>query len=175
MVAGNTAGSGPDIAGSVTTDGGGNVIGTTSGNGGLSDGSDRLNVSPLLRPLASNGGPVQTFALLPGSPAIDIAACPLDPITNATLTTDARNVTRPQGANCDSGSFESRGFTAGTLTGDGQSAAINTAFGSAVGFTVSSANGEPVQGGQVTFTITPGAGGASATFTARRWVAPSRR
>jgi hypothetical protein len=33
--------------------------------------SDILNVNPMLGPLADNGGPTQTRALLPGSPAID--------------------------------------------------------------------------------------------------------
>jgi CSLREA domain-containing protein len=142
VVAGNSADAGPDINGTVTS-GGGNVIG---GNA-------------LLGTPGSYGGPVQTIPLLPGSPALDILACPNG------LTTDARGISRPQGAKCDAGAFESRGFAAGTPTGDGQSAAITTQFGSAVGLTVSSANAEPVTGGQVTFTITPGGTGASATFT----------
>ena len=40
---------------------------------------------------------------------------------------------------------------------------MNTQFAQPVGLTVTSANSEPVAGGQVTFTITPG-GGASAAF-----------
>ena len=50
--------------------------------------------------LADNGGPTFTHALLPGSPALDAgdnAACP---------ATDQRGVTRPQGAQCDIGSYE---------------------------------------------------------------------
>ncbi|RMG96318.1 MAG: glycosyl hydrolase family protein [Chloroflexi bacterium] len=53
-----------------------------------------------LAPLADNGGPTQTHALTPGSPAIDsagAAACP---------ATDQRGVSRPQGAGCDAGAFE---------------------------------------------------------------------
>ena len=157
VVAGNSAGAGPDINGTVIS-GGGNVIGNTSNTGGFVA-SDRTGVAnPGLGTLGSYGGPVQTFALLPGSPAIDIAACPTG------LASDARGVGRPQGANCDAGAFESRGFAAGTATGDGQSAAITTQFASAVGLTVSGADGEPVGGGQVTFTITPNMG-AGATFT----------
>ncbi len=55
---------------------------------------------PLLAPLADNGGPTFTMALLPGSPAIDAgddASCP---------ATDQRGVSRPQGAHCDIGGFE---------------------------------------------------------------------
>jgi hypothetical protein len=62
--------------------------------------SDKIGVNPLLGPLADNGGPTLTHALLPGSPAIDAAddaACP---------ATDQRGVARPQGAHCDMGSFE---------------------------------------------------------------------
>ena len=54
----------------------------------------------LIGPLAANGGPTPTHALLDGSPALDaadIAACP---------RTDQRGVRRPQGSGCDSGAFE---------------------------------------------------------------------
>jgi CSLREA domain-containing protein len=57
-------------------------------------------LDPLLGPLANNGGPTRTHALLPGSPAIDAAStldCP---------PTDQRGVLRPQGAACDIGSYE---------------------------------------------------------------------
>ena len=62
--------------------------------------SDQVETDALLGPLADNGGPTLTHALLAGSPAIDIAdagACP---------ATDQRGVTRPQGAGCDVGAFE---------------------------------------------------------------------
>ena len=160
VVAGNTAGGGSsDINGPVTTDGGGNVVGNTSGSSGLNAMSDKLNVAPLLGLLANYGGTVQTFALLPGSPAIDILTCPMG------LTTDARGVSRPQpaGGKCDAGAYEARAFTVGTITGNGQSAPITTAFATPVGLTVAGTMGDPVAGGQITFTITPG-GGASATF-----------
>jgi CSLREA domain-containing protein len=57
-------------------------------------------IDPLLGPLAKNGGPTTTHALLAGSPAIDAgtaAGCP---------GKDQRGVTRPQGTACDMGSFE---------------------------------------------------------------------
>jgi hypothetical protein len=63
-------------------------------------GSDLIGVAALLGPLADNGGPTQTHALLAGSPAIDAAdgaVCP---------ATDQRGVVRPQGAGCDIGAFE---------------------------------------------------------------------
>jgi len=56
--------------------------------------------NPKIGPLASNNGPTQTHALLPGSPAIDAAYninCP---------ATDQRGIARPYGAGCDIGAFE---------------------------------------------------------------------
>ncbi|MEQ1606173.1 MAG: carboxypeptidase-like regulatory domain-containing protein [Pyrinomonadaceae bacterium] len=44
---------------------------TGSGNGFLTQPSDKLNAQAGLAPLASNGGPTQTHALLPASQAID--------------------------------------------------------------------------------------------------------
>jgi CSLREA domain-containing protein len=61
---------------------------------------DLPGVNPLLGPLANNGGPTDTSALLAGSPAIDAgnnATCP---------ATDQRGVARPQGPACDIGAYE---------------------------------------------------------------------
>ncbi len=66
-----------------------------------------LSGDPLLDALADNSGDTFTFALLPGSPALDAV-----PVLSCTLATDQRGVSRPQpaGGNCDIGAFESRGF-----------------------------------------------------------------
>jgi CSLREA domain-containing protein len=72
----------------------------SDGTCGLAGPGDHSGVDPLLGPLAPNGGPTQTHALLAGSPAIDAAdnaACP---------PTDQRGTARPQGAGCDIGAFE---------------------------------------------------------------------
>jgi hypothetical protein len=53
----------------------------------------------MLGPLADNGGPTKTHALLVSSPAVDAGYCP-------SPTTDQRGVTRPQCLACDIGSFE---------------------------------------------------------------------
>ena len=55
--------------------------------------------------LADNGGPTKTMTLLPGSPLIDAGddtICANDPVNGL----DQRGVTRPQGAHCDIGAFE---------------------------------------------------------------------
>ena len=66
---------------------------------------------PVLGPLANNGGPTQTMALLAGSPAIDTG----DPATCSTPVgspqygaggVDQRGAVRPQGAGCDIGAYE---------------------------------------------------------------------
>ena len=59
-------------------------------------------LDPMLGPLGDNGGPTSTFALLPGSPAIDEV-----PATGAGCPTmDQRGVARPQGTACDAGAYE---------------------------------------------------------------------
>jgi CSLREA domain-containing protein len=60
---------------------------------------DINNAWPALGPLAYNGGPTPTHALLEGSPAADGAGpgCP---------ATDQRGIARPQGLRCDIGAFE---------------------------------------------------------------------
>ena len=68
---------------------------------------DLQNTNPLLGPLADNGGPTFTHALLASSPAID--AVPVVDCTDtggSPIATDQRGVARPQGAACDIGAFE---------------------------------------------------------------------
>jgi beta-glucanase (GH16 family) len=85
----------------------GTVTLTSGGNNLVQDGScspvasDLINADAQIGSLANNGGPTLTHALSPGSPAIDAAddaVCP---------ATDQRGVTRPQGARCDIGAYES--------------------------------------------------------------------
>jgi streptogramin lyase len=68
IVAGNGGSGAPDVSGRLTTSGH-NLIGNPAGGTGF-DATDLLGVDPLLGPLQNNGGPTQTMALLPGSPAI---------------------------------------------------------------------------------------------------------
>ena len=108
---------------------------------------------PLLGSLADNGGPTWTFALLPGSPAIDKGS------NAACLSTDQRSVPRPQGGVCDIGAFEVAqpemavlGGSPLTLITDGATLPTttnHTDFGSTV-----------VVGGQMTHTFTISNSGA---------------
>lgn len=67
----------------------------------LTAAGDLNSTTPLLGPLADNGGAVQTHALLAGSPGINgvVSGCPPP-------STDARGTTRPQGSACDIGAYE---------------------------------------------------------------------
>jgi CSLREA domain-containing protein len=111
ILAGNTAATfAPDIAGTNTSASqGNNLIGIGVGANGFVNGikGDQVGTSaapidPRLRPLAYNGGPTPTHALLSGSPAIDKGANP------AGLTTDQRGTGFPRvvGAAADVGAYE---------------------------------------------------------------------
>src|SRR5207247_13827 len=68
-----------DINGTVESSSSNNLVGVDTGLAGISDadandnqvGSAGTPLDPMLGPLADNFGPTPTFALLPGSPAID--------------------------------------------------------------------------------------------------------
>ena len=100
------SGDSPDVAGAFQSQGH-NLIGVTNGSSGFSApgdlvGSTNLLLNPKLGPLADNGGPTLTMALLPGSPAIDAGSAVGSP------PTDQRGVLRPQGPGVDIGAFEYR-------------------------------------------------------------------
>jgi hypothetical protein len=113
MVATNSAPAGPDVHNTTgphnsATQARFSLIGNGTDSGiENTDGNQVGNVSPhtspidpKIGPLANNGGPTRTHALLDGSPAIDAASdadCP---------ATDQRGVARPRGAGCDIGSYE---------------------------------------------------------------------
>jgi hypothetical protein len=73
LLAGNTSPNGPDLFGRLTSHGH-NLIGDGTGGSGFDPtdlvGTTRNPIDPRLGPLQENGGPTQTMALLPGSPAI---------------------------------------------------------------------------------------------------------
>jgi len=70
-----------------------------------SDGTTPTLITNILSPLAGNGGPTQTHALVVGSPAVDTGnntICAAAPVSNL----DQRGELRPVGTNCDIGSYE---------------------------------------------------------------------
>lgn len=108
IVAGNfvgLGGAGPDLFGPFLS-AGHNLIGIIDGGTGFTPGTNgdlagtlANPLDPRLGPLANNGGPTQTHALLAGSPAIDRGGNgALDPIG---LTTDQRGRRRIKDGNLD--------------------------------------------------------------------------
>jgi len=104
------------------------------------------NTDPLLAPFQTLDG-VNLLPLLPGSPAIDIGMlkdCPFY---------DQRRAYRPQGGDCDSGAFETQGFTLSVTGGSPQTTTVFSAFAEPLTVTVSSYDNDPVgPGGVVKFT-----------------------
>ncbi len=170
IVADNTgaSASASDITGSGNVSGSYNLIGT-GGSGGLADGVDGniVGTSPDdlgLALLGNYGGPTQTFALLPGSPALARVRSPTTrepPLRSPPISGESPSTSGP-----DIGAFQSQGFTFTASTGStGQSAAIGTAFANPLLVTVVANNEvEPVYGGVLTFAAP--AAGPSATLSA---------
>jgi hypothetical protein len=107
IVADNTADSGGNCAGTMTSTGY-NLSSDSSCN--FTGPGDLNNTDPKLGPLQNNGGPTQTQALLPGSPAIDAgnpSGC-TDSLGRL-LKTDQRGAPRPDkedSGGCDMGAYE---------------------------------------------------------------------
>jgi len=117
LIALNTATAGPDIYNNGTIavashnligigDAGSNISPyLVNGDHGNQVGTTGSPIDPKLGPLANNGGPTQTVALLAGSPAIGAGdASVLGPPDN--LTTDQRGLPRSNGGKVDIGAFE---------------------------------------------------------------------
>lgn len=97
--AGGPAEGNPDCTATIVS-GGGNIA--SDDTCGLDpESGDTTGADPLLEPLADNGGPTRTHALMDGSLALSRAVQPVCPAT------DQRGVVRPQGSGCDIGAFES--------------------------------------------------------------------
>jgi hypothetical protein len=118
IIAGNTASRGPDVYGSLTSQGynliGNNADTTITPTTGDQIGTAASPINPQLAPLANNGGPTQTHALLANSPALDAGDnCVLtnicaSPNPGFALTTDQRGTpfNRLVGNRVDIGAFE---------------------------------------------------------------------
>jgi hypothetical protein len=157
LIASNkTAGFAPDIlapstmpvSGSFNLIGDGeDLYGLSAGVNGNQIGTPQNPINPLLTPLGSYGGPTQTLALLPGSPALGAGSA----LVSGLPGTDQRGAPRLRKGTIDIGAFESRGFSL-TLGGTNQSAVVATAFANPLAVVVKSAFHEPVAGGIVSFT-----------------------
>ncbi|HXE55202.1 MAG TPA: choice-of-anchor Q domain-containing protein, partial [Tepidisphaeraceae bacterium] len=90
-----------------------NLIGETDGSTGWNaydlTGTASKPLDPKLSPLGNYGGPTQSMALLPGSPALNAGwnALAVDANDNS-LTTDQRGLPRVYGSSVDIGAYESQ-------------------------------------------------------------------
>ncbi len=145
------------------------VAGNTSADvsGPISGSNNLVGGNPLLAPLGDYGGPTQTMALLPGSPAIGMGIIADIPGTSTPITTDERGK-KLDPAGPDIGAFQSQGFTLTPVGGSNpQSTMAGAAFANALDVTVTANDPlEPVEGGVVNFAVSTAVGGATATLSA---------
>ena len=163
LLANESTGGNCDLQGITATSDGYNL--DDDGTCGLTATGDQSVVSGaanVLGPLANNGGPTQTIALLYRSTAID--AIPASACTDANgypVIADQRGVYRPQGSNCDIGAYELLEPPSVNVCPNGQttptpcSASIPLTYYVPAGTTLSSTN--PVQ------VVTQGAAGLDFT------------
>ena len=161
ITAGNTSTSGQsdDIAGNNFNTGGNNIIGTLNGKGTgtLGTGSDRTfadlginDISEILAPLADNGGPTQTHALLPNSPAINGGNNNTIP-TN--ITTDQRGANRIANGTVDIGAYEAN-LALSIVNGNNQVTPAGVAFANPLQVQLQETfSNTPLSGAEITFII----------------------
>jgi parallel beta-helix repeat protein len=120
IIANNTATPYPDCFGPFDSYGY-NLIESTGGGCTITEvdnpGTNITGQDPNLGPLQDNGGPTETHALLPGSPAIDAGSC--TDIGGSPVSGDQRGVGRPQGIASDIGAYEYK-YPVGDVDADGK-------------------------------------------------------
>ena len=156
IIAGNTASTGPDISNSGTyTSSGVNLIGNLA-NSGLIDDATIFTGTALLAPLGNYGGPTQTMALLPGSPARNAAA-----LLSPAITTDQRGF--PIVGTPDIGAYEAQigAISSPTINEDTSSGALAFTVGTVGTLSAASGNLAVI----ANFGIQLGGGGPNRTVT----------
>jgi hypothetical protein len=166
LVAGNTASADPDVAGTVNSSSGFNLIGNGTGMSGITNGTNGNQVGTSTSPinslvavLGNYGGPTQTMALLPGSPALAAGSTALD----GGVTTDQRGDARVVNGTVDIGAFENQAAASFSF-----SAPASTTAGNAFSITVSALNSsgqvDPNFTGTITFASTDPLAGLPASY-----------
>jgi hypothetical protein len=104
IVGKNTAPTGSDVNGTATAD---HSLVSNSAGANITGANNLVNVDPLLAPLANNGGPTMTHALLSGSPCLNSGSNSLG------LNYDQRGIgfARVFGGQADIGAFEVQSLT----------------------------------------------------------------
>ncbi len=151
---------GTDIFGTVSLSSSYNLIGQAGSSGGLTNGVNGNQegvADPGLGSLADNGGPTQTIALLPGSPAIDAGSNNLavDPTTGQPLVYDQRGAGFPRIVDntVDIGAFEFSGVGLAVTTQPHSSITAGTDFGLTVTAEDASGNVDTSFNGTITVAL----------------------
>jgi hypothetical protein len=146
------------VAGNTVVAGNGDVNLINQNGGTFSGANNLIGGNPLLAPLGNYGGPTQTMALLPGSPAINTG-------TSGTgiPTTDERGLGRV--GTTDIGAVESQGYTIAVVAGSTpQSAYAGLAFAKALGAKLTeNVTNAPLPGATLTYTSPQSGAGLTAT------------
>jgi len=140
IVAGN---SGADLR--FVSEGTNNLIDDTSG--GLDPATNLLNTNGKLGQLTDNGGPTQTIALLPGSPAIGAGT------SVSGVTFDQRFATRPTTGGIDIGAYQTNGILPSLVVNTTADPALQTAGVHSLREAITDAE-ELGQGETITFDLT---------------------
>jgi len=158
--------SGADCSGSITAD-----TFNLDSDGSCGGATQKTSLEINLGDLDDYGGSTETFALLPGSAAIDAGDTTVcDDAAPGPNNLDQRGVSRVgNGDHCDIGAYESRGFTLTKTGGDNQSAIINAAFTDPLSVTLNETGGSVLSGAVITFTA-PSSG---ASITSPNETAPT--
>lgn len=137
----------PDVSGRFESQGY-NLIGTGDGSTGFTgDSHDQIGggtqvIDALLGPLADNGGPTQTHAPLPGSPAIDKGNPDNPKRESACMETDQRGIRRPVDGDedgvpvCDAGAVETAAASTTTTIVTNTTSTIDGSFPSTTTSTI---------------------------------------
>ncbi|TYQ31277.1 DUF4347 domain-containing protein [Pseudanabaena sp. UWO310] len=157
---------GSTVAGVGFTNGGNNLIGANDGFAATFPTSSLIGtianpINPQLAPLGNYGGPTQTHALLPNSPALNAGNN-----ANAPVGNDQRGATRIFGGTVDIGAFESQGFSLTPLANTTpQSTNINTSFAQLLGVQVTeNFVNSPISVPNILVTFAPPSSSASGSF-----------
>lgn len=151
---------------------------------GFAAADDLLNTNPQLGPLANNGGPTWTHALLTGSAAIDHVVSGCTNQQGNPLTIDQRGIVRPQDgdgngqARCDVGAYEvqaesSTDTPTPTATHTNTPTATPTPTGSATATHTSTPIGPHTLTHTPTVTLTPSHVPITPTFTRTKTHTPT--
>jgi hypothetical protein len=160
IIAGNSALTGSDFNGTINSLGT-NLVQNTSDVSGLVA-SDITGVSPMLGPLANNGGMTETQALPPCSPAIDTGNSGV--LSDTVLQTDQRGLPRNSGS-VDIGAYQFQGTVLTITPSSLDGGTRGTAYSQSLYVVATAVAGDPPPDTSPTFSVSSGSLPAGLTLS----------